>query len=75
MPNIVLNVADVQKSFGGLHALSDINLQIEEGMTRAIIGPNGAGKSTLLNICVGRLKPELGNGEPRRRNPDWPQAS
>ena len=57
MPNIVLNVADVQKSFGGLHALSDINLQIEEGMTRAIIGPNGAGKSTLLNICVGRLSP------------------
>jgi branched-chain amino acid transport system ATP-binding protein len=59
-PSIVLNVADVHKSFGGLHALSDINLQIEEGKTRAIIGPNGAGKSTLLNICVGRLKPDTG---------------
>ena len=58
--NVVLHVADVHKSFGGLHALSDIDLEIEEGKTRAIIGPNGAGKSTLLNICVGRLKPDSG---------------
>ena len=60
MANIVLDVNNVQKSFGGLHALSDINLQIEEGMTRAIIGPNGAGKSTLLNVIVGRIKPDSG---------------
>jgi branched-chain amino acid transport system ATP-binding protein len=58
--NVVLHVADVKKSFGGLHALSDIDLEIEEGKTRAIIGPNGAGKSTLLNICVGRLRPDSG---------------
>jgi branched-chain amino acid transport system ATP-binding protein len=58
--NVVLHVADVFKSFGGLQALSDIDLEIEEGKTRAIIGPNGAGKSTLLNICVGRLKPDSG---------------
>jgi branched-chain amino acid transport system ATP-binding protein len=58
--NVVLHVADVFKSFGGLHALSDIDLEIEEGKTRAIIGPNGAGKSTLLNICVGRLTPDSG---------------
>ena len=61
MANIVLDVDDVQKSFGGLHALTDINLQIEEGKTRAIIGPNGAGKSTLLNICVGRIAPDAGS--------------
>jgi branched-chain amino acid transport system ATP-binding protein len=61
MANIVLDVDDVQKSFGGLHALTDINLQIEEGKTRAIIGPNGAGKSTLLNICIGRLTPDAGS--------------
>ncbi len=36
--NIVLHVADVHKTFGGLHALSDIDLQIEEGKTHAIIG-------------------------------------
>ncbi len=58
--NVVLHVADVHKSFGGLHALSDIDLEIEEGKTRAIIGPNGAGKSTLLNICVGRIAPDSG---------------
>lgn len=58
--NTVLHVADVQKSFGGLRALSDIDLQIEEGRTHAIIGPNGAGKSTLLNVCVGRITPDEG---------------
>ncbi|MDZ7842793.1 MAG: ABC transporter ATP-binding protein [Gammaproteobacteria bacterium] len=65
--DIVLNIAYVDKSFSGLHALSDINLQIEKGRTHAIIGPNGAGKSTLLNVCVGRIKPDRGtvtfNGE------------
>jgi len=65
--DIVLNIAYVDKTFGGLHALSDINLQVEKGKTHAIIGPNGAGKSTLLNVCVGRLKPDRGtvtfNGE------------
>ena len=59
-PNIVLHAADVQKYFGGLRALSDIDLQIEEGKTHAIIGPNGAGKSTLLNVIVGRIAPTSG---------------
>ena len=59
--NVVLNVADVSKRFGGLHALKDVDLQIEEGTVHAIIGPNGAGKSTLLNVCVGRIKPDVGH--------------
>src|SRR5690606_17020534 len=58
--NILLHAADVQKNFGGLRALSDIDLQIEEGKTHAIIGPNGAGKSTLLNVIVGRIAPTSG---------------
>ncbi len=58
--NVVLHVADVHKRFGGLHALADIDLEVEEGKTHAIIGPNGAGKSTLLNVCVGRLAPSSG---------------
>jgi branched-chain amino acid transport system ATP-binding protein len=58
--NTVLHVADVQKNFAGLRALSDIDLSIHEGKTHAIIGPNGAGKSTLLNVCVGRLAPDQG---------------
>ena len=61
MEDIVLKVTDVHKSFGGLHALRDINLDIEESKTHAIIGPNGAGKSTLLNVCVGRIEPDNGS--------------
>jgi len=60
MENVVLHVDDVHKSFAGLHALSDVDLDVREGETHAIIGPNGAGKSTLLNVCVGRLKPDRG---------------
>ncbi len=58
--SIVLSIKNVDKTFGGLHALGDINLDIEEGLTHAIIGPNGAGKSTLLNVCIGRLIPDNG---------------
>ncbi len=58
--NVVLHVADVHKTFGGLHALADVDLAIEEGKTHAIIGPNGAGKSTLLNVIVGLLEPTRG---------------
>jgi len=59
--NTVLHVADVHKSFAGLHALADIDLTVTEGETHAIIGPNGAGKSTLLNVCIGRLRPDSGH--------------
>lgn len=58
--NIVLNIKSVNKTFGGLQALNDVNLAIEEGKVHAIIGPNGAGKSTLLNVCIGRLAPDNG---------------
>lgn len=58
---VVLSISGVNKTFGGLQALTDINLKIEEGMTHAIIGPNGAGKSTLLNTCIGRITPDSGH--------------
>ena len=58
--SIILDINGVNKTFGGLHALSDIQLKVEEGTTHAIIGPNGAGKSTLLNCCIGRLIPDDG---------------
>ncbi|MCA8909627.1 MAG: ABC transporter ATP-binding protein [Rhodospirillaceae bacterium] len=61
MDAAVLSVTGVNKTFGGLKALTDINLRIEEGKTHAIIGPNGAGKSTLLNVCIGRLHPDAGS--------------
>ena len=62
MSDIVLKISQVNKTFGGLKALTDINLEIEAGKTHAIIGPNGAGKSTLLNVCIGLLPPDPGPG-------------
>ena len=57
----ILDINNVNKTFGGLHALSEVNLKVEGGTTHAIIGPNGAGKSTLLNCCIGRLIPDTGS--------------
>ncbi len=57
----ILEVKNVGKRFGGLQALSDVNLSVAEGTVHAIIGPNGAGKSTLLNCLVGKLIPDTGS--------------
>ncbi len=51
----------MNKRFGGLKALSDVNLSVQENTCHAIIGPNGAGKSTLLNCLVGKLIPDTGS--------------
>ena len=57
----ILEVKDVNKRFGGLQALGDVNLSVAENSVHAIIGPNGAGKSTLLNCLVGKLIPDTGS--------------
>ncbi|MDR9482996.1 MAG: ABC transporter ATP-binding protein [Salibaculum sp.] len=57
----ILEVSGVNKRFGGLQALGDVNLSIQEQSVHAIIGPNGAGKSTLLNCLVGKLIPDSGS--------------
>ncbi|MEQ8480597.1 MAG: ABC transporter ATP-binding protein [Hoeflea sp.] len=56
----ILEVSNVNKRFGGLQALGNVNLSISEKSVHAIIGPNGAGKSTLLNCLVGKLIPDTG---------------
>jgi branched-chain amino acid transport system ATP-binding protein len=56
----ILTIQNVGKRFGGLKALDNVNLDVQEGHIHAIIGPNGAGKSTLLNSIVGRLEPDGG---------------
>lgn len=56
----VLEISGVNKTFGGLKALDDVNLKIEEKTVHAVIGPNGAGKSTLLNTVIGKLVPDTG---------------
>jgi len=58
--NAFFQIQGVNKTFGGLKALDEVNLTVEQGTVHAIIGPNGAGKSTLLNCCIGKLKPDTG---------------
>lgn len=57
----ILEVKNINKRFGGLQALGDVNLSVAQNTVHAIIGPNGAGKSTLLNVLVGKLIPDTGS--------------
>jgi len=57
---VKIEIRDLQKIYpNGKHALSDINLTIENGMF-GLLGPNGAGKSTLMRIICGILEPSYG---------------
>jgi branched-chain amino acid transport system ATP-binding protein len=57
---IMLKVKNVQKSFGGLRAVDDCSLTVNEGSITGLIGPNGAGKTTLFNLITGFYKPDRG---------------
>ncbi len=56
-----LNIVDVTLSFGGLKALSNVDMKIEPGLITSIIGPNGAGKTSMLNCISGFYHPTEGD--------------
>ncbi|MEN3283376.1 MAG: hypothetical protein V7607_4516 [Solirubrobacteraceae bacterium] len=57
----MLEATGVRKRFGGLIALDDVALRIDEGEIVGLVGPNGSGKSTLLNVLTGFARPDAGD--------------
>ena len=59
--NKILKIENLTKNFGSISAVSNVNLEVEEGTIHSVIGPNGAGKTSLLNVISGRYKPKSGD--------------
>lgn len=57
----VLAVSNLDKSFGGVHAVRGVSFAVEAGQLLAMIGPNGAGKTTCFNMLNGQLAPDAGS--------------
>jgi len=56
----ILAIGGLEKSFGGLRAIADLDLAVPAGKIQAVIGPNGAGKTTLFNLIAGIFPPTRG---------------
>ncbi|MEM6621728.1 MAG: ABC transporter ATP-binding protein [Pseudomonadota bacterium] len=56
----MLEVRDISKSFGGVHAINGVSLEVRTGEIHAVIGPNGAGKTTLVSQLAGEVVPDHG---------------
>ncbi|HWP97812.1 MAG TPA: ABC transporter ATP-binding protein [Syntrophomonadaceae bacterium] len=57
----LLEIKSLNKTFGGLAALMDLNLTLDKGELVGLIGPNGAGKTTAFNLITGVYQPDSGN--------------
>ena len=57
----LLQVRDIEKSFGGVQAVRGVSFDVHEGEILGVIGPNGSGKSTLFNCILGQLVPSRGS--------------
>ena len=61
MASSLLTLKNISKSFPGVRALNQVNLDFKAGEVHALCGENGAGKSTLMNIISGSLQPDRGD--------------
>ena len=61
MAETLLRLERVNKAFGGLQCISNLDLDVNEGEIVSVIGPNGAGKTTLFNIVTGIYRPDSGD--------------
>src|SRR5450755_2040295 len=59
--DVMLELSEVSKRFGGLAAVQDVNLVIRKGEIISVIGPNGAGKTTVFNLITGIYHPTTGD--------------
>lgn len=61
----ILTTEHVTQQFGGLVAVSDVSIEVEENKIVGLIGPNGAGKTTFFNVITGIYNPTAGIWERR----------
>ncbi len=59
----VIRINQLSKSFGDVHALRDVSLDVPENSIFGFLGPNGAGKTTLMKILMGLSRPTSGGGQ------------
>lgn len=76
MTQTLLSAKNVTRRFGGLVAIDNVSVDLDQGQVHAVIGTNGAGKSTLINVLSGEIPPNEGsiimNGTDITR---WPQPN
>ncbi|WP_439544224.1 ABC transporter ATP-binding protein [Hyphomicrobium sp.] len=58
--DVILEVSDVRKYYGGIHALDGLSLSVKRGEVHCVLGPNGAGKSTFFKTLIGTERPTSG---------------
>lgn len=75
---ILLQIRNLNKNFGGLQAIDDVTLDLPAGVITTLVGPNGAGKTTLFNLITGHLIPSSGTvhwlGKPLKGFQPWQVA-